>query len=156
MHCPSFRISFRRRNHPPGGSYWDPFWANSLLNAAKHRGHQPISVNDGMFFDSAEECDAVKSLAEEMWREMREQHQREVEHISANHMVLRAQHQPKSNQATDLWQLPTLALTQSRQLMNSCHTLIECLRPKLVTKWLGSGGARRKRRSIRMPLLFPS
>ena len=65
----TYRVATRRRNRMSNRPYWCPLWANRLVRAAKDLDIDCRRVNDGMFFRSQAEREAVVKRAEVRWRE---------------------------------------------------------------------------------------
>lgn len=66
----TFRLATRRRNRLASRPHWDPLWSASLDQAAKELKIDAVYVNDGMFFRTAEDRDAVELLAKSLWDQM--------------------------------------------------------------------------------------
>lgn len=64
----TFRLPTKRRNRWTDSPRWDPFWQASLTAAAKALEVQPVFINSGMFFRTADDRDSVNARAEEIWR----------------------------------------------------------------------------------------
>lgn len=67
-----FRIQGSKRNPEGSRPYHDPFWPGALNQAASELRVETANINGGKFFRNEAERDAVRDLAEKVWRERRE------------------------------------------------------------------------------------
>ena|SRR6185312_10550537 len=70
-----FRIPRRRYRQQGGKRRQDRLWPISLNRAVKTLQIDTRNVNDGVLFRTETDRNNVKSLAEEIWRELRDRHQ---------------------------------------------------------------------------------
>lgn len=64
-----FRVPLKRKSKLHYTSYWDPFWPGCLQRAADQLEFDTVIVNEGIFFRTREQRDAVVELAETIWDE---------------------------------------------------------------------------------------
>lgn len=69
----TFRAALKRRNKAVSNPHWDPIWRNAPYRAAKELGVEHVTINDGIFFRTAEDRQAVLDLAEKLWLDRIEQ-----------------------------------------------------------------------------------
>lgn len=69
----TFRGALKRQNKVVSDPHWDPIWRNTPYRAAQQLGIEHITINDGIFFRTAEARQAVMKLAERLWLDRIEQ-----------------------------------------------------------------------------------